>query len=418
MRTLLSQPPTSRVGRYPKHTFNVHQKPWVIQPFLLARVLPGETLTNLYFEARAVLRGVPSPIIGWKLQHFYFYVRATDLMLDEFKAMFVDPTNTGLISSTALEDATGNAPTYCAPGGIDWTLLAVQKITEHWFRDDGQAWDFSTDTTTGLPIAQIRENSWMDSIVKASDMPEGDAISGATDAGDLDRLMDAFEALRAMGIANMSYEDWLRSQGIAVPEKDEGKPELLHTVSEFTYPVNTIDPTTGTPSSALSFVLKGSERKPKFCKEPGFIVGVSLLRPKVYFGGLAGSLAGFADRAWDWMPNYLRQMPETSFKEFAADTGPIPDPGTASREAYFVDMRDELVHGDQFVYQMEDWFVDPLAFDGEHHKIARPGDNYADWKYPPPADTWTATPLATDGFVSLNIKGFEVDYTVGNFAEQ
>ena len=54
MRTLLSAPPTDRVGRYPKHTFQVKELAFTAQPFMLARVLPGETLQNIFFEARVI----------------------------------------------------------------------------------------------------------------------------------------------------------------------------------------------------------------------------------------------------------------------------------------------------------------------------------------------------------------------------
>lgn len=415
MRTIMSQPPTSRVGRYPKHTFFVNGFPFVIRPFFSARVLPGETLQNMYFESRCVQRALPSPIIGWKQQFFFFFVRATDLALDEFKAMFVDPANTSLITSTTLEDATGNASTYCAPGGIDWTQRALEKITEHYFRDEGEAWNSNTHTASGLPLAQIRENTWMDTLMDKDDMPEGAAISGATDAGDLDRLMDAFEQLRALGIANMTYEDWLRSQGIAIPNKDENKPELLELWSEFTYPVNTIEPTTGVPTSAASWVWKKSTNKPKFFKEPGFVIGLTILRPKIYFNALKGSLHGFADRAWDWMPNYMRHMPESTLKNFLVDTGPID--AAVTTDGYFVDMRDDLLHGDQF---LDVWSG---STDAAKHRLALPDATF-NYKYPTTAmvedfckvDT-TSIPYSCDGFVSLNIKGFEVDYTQGNFAQ-
>jgi len=88
-------------------------------------------------------------------------------------------------------------------------------VTETYFRDEGEAWD-AFKLADGTPIVQIREKTWMDSLTDKDDMPEGDAISGATDAGDLDRLMDAYEMLRAMGMANMTYEDWLRGQGVVL----------------------------------------------------------------------------------------------------------------------------------------------------------------------------------------------------------
>lgn len=420
MRTLLSAPPTDRVGRYPKHTFQTRELPFTAQPFMLARVLPGETLQNLFMESRVISDPILNPIIGWKKQYFFFYVRITDLMVDAMKEMFVDPTNAEL----AGYDEAGNVTrTYTAKGGVDWTSLCLDRIVTHYFRDDGEAANAFV-TAGGDRIVQIRESSFLDSLTDKDLLPEGAAISGATDAGDLDRLMDAFEQLRALGIANMTYEDWLRSNGIAIPNKDEGKPELIATFSDFAYPSNTIDPLSGAPTSAVSFVFKNGERKPKFFKEPGFLMGISVTRPKVYFSGLAGSAAGFAQRAWDWMPNFARTMPETSLKFFAAGTGPLGDRNTDT-DGYWLDMRDELLYGDQW----QNMVAFPannaeIAASYDHHLLPLP-NTALNWKYPSEAmckgffvdAAGSAFYLRQDGYVSLSVKGHEVDYTKGNFAE-
>jgi len=322
MRTLMSAPPTSRVGRYPKHTFRTKELPFTAQPFMVARVLPGETMTNLFFESRVITDPCLNSIIGWKKEYYFFYVRITDLLVDAMKDMFVDPDNAD-IGSTYGEAANVQA-TYAAKGGIDWTKKCMEQIVNHYFRDEGEVYA-DHQTADGTAIVQIRENTFLDSLTDKDDLPEGDAISGASDAGDLDRLMDAFEQLRSLGMANMTYEDWLKSNGIAIPGKDENQPELLARFHDFQYPSNTIDPSTGAPSSAVSWVFKNGNRERKLFKEPGFVIGVSVTRPKVYFSGLAGSAAGFAARAWDWMPNYLREMPETALKQFAAGAGPLGD---------------------------------------------------------------------------------------------
>lgn len=414
MTTLLSAPPTDRVGRYPKHTFRVNSKPFSIQPFFSARVLPGETLRNLYFESRVVTSPVVNAIIGWKKEYYFFYVRITDLLNDAMKEMFVDPANAEITTSVA---AANNASLYEANGGVQWTRLAMRRCVETYFRDQDEAWNIAVDAE-GLPIAQIRENTFMDSLTDKDLMPEGAAIASATDMADLERLMEAFEQLRALGIANMTYEDWLRSQGIALPNKDENKPELLARFSEYQYPSNTIEPTTGAPSSAVSWVFKNGERSPKFFKEPGFLIGLSVTRPKIYFGGLSGSAHGFAKRAWDWMPNYLREMPETSLKYFALDTGPV-GVRTTDADAYFLDMRDELIYGDQF--QNISVFNNAPSNVPADHILPLP-DTSLNWRYPTAAmcmsfftDTVTGR-IKHDGYVSLSVKGHEVDFTARNAA--
>lgn len=415
--TLLSPAPkTERVGRYPRHAFRINELPFTAQPFMMAPVLPAESLTNLYFEARVVTDPINNPIIGWKKEFYFFYCRITDLLSDAIRDMFVDPANTDLMAS--LGAAANVQWTYTAKGGVDYLNLCMQAIMVNYFRDEGEAWD-AYDTAAGVPMVQIRDTFWMDSLTDKDLMPEGAAIAGATDAGDLDRLMDAFEQLRALGIANMTYEDFLRSYGIAVPNRDENKPELLARFSDFQYPSNTINPENGAPASAVSWVFKNGSRDPKFFKEPGFIVGVSVTRPKVYFSGLAGSAASFMSRAWDWMPAYLAAMPETSLKNFAGDTGPLGDRMTAP-DGHWMDMRDVLLYGDQFQNVVA--FNAVPATSGAEHMLALPTGDTFNYKNPTEAmakalfKTEGSESVKSDGYVSLSIKGAQVDHTVGNFA--
>lgn len=416
-RLLIQQAPkTERIGRYPKHVFRVNALPFTAQPFCIAPVLPAESLSNMYFEARVVSDPILNPIIGWKQEFYFFYVRMGDLMLDAVKEMFVDPANTDL---TATMGAAANVTwSYTGKGGVNWMNLAMQRIMLGYFRDEGEAWD-AHKTAAGVPMVQIRDTFWMDSLTDKDLMPEGAAISGATDAGDLDRLMDAFEQLRALGIANMTYEDWLRQMGISIPNKDENKPELIARFGDYQYPSNTIDPTTGAPSSAVSWVFKNGSKDPKFFKEPGFVVGIAVTRPKVYFAGLAGSAAGWMSRAWDWMPSYLSAMPETSLKNFAGDTGPLGDRTTAP-DGHWIDMRDVLLYGDQF--QNVSAFNVVPANVGAENMLALPTGDTFNTKNPTEAmakalfKTGGSENIKMDGYVSFNIKGAQVDHTQGNLA--
>ncbi|PZO60394.1 MAG: hypothetical protein DI635_15455 [Pseudoxanthomonas suwonensis] len=419
MATMLMQPvtPQGRVGRYPKHPFQINEVPYHVTPICLAPVLPGETLENLYFEARIVSDPVKNKLIGWKKEYYFFYVKVTDLLTDAIRDMFVDPDNTDL--SVSLGAPAHGTAFYQAKGGIDYMNRCLQRITAEYFRDEGEAWNKYVGWA-GYPMCQIRDTFWMDSLTDKDLMPQGPDISEATTAGDLDRLMDAFEQLRSLGIANMTYEDFLRSYGISVPKKDENKPELLARFSDFQYPSNTVTQGTGAVTSALSWVFKNSERKPKFFREPGFIVGISITRPKLYFAGLAGSAASFMTRAWDWMPGYLSALPETSLKMFGLDAGPLGD-RTVDADAYWIDMRDVLMYGDQ--YQNIVPFNPAVADNGALNMVALP-DASLNVKNPSLASIQQlfTTPAASyfvrsDGMVSLTIKGAQVDHTRGNFAE-
>ena len=411
MALLLPQAATDRVGRYPKHNWRVNSLPFTLQPISIARVLPGETMKNLYMEARAVTSPVKSPIIGWKAEYYWFYVRVTDLMNEAIKNMFVDPNNAEITQGV---EAANSQVWYTAKGGVNWLKLATKRVCETYFRDEGETME-AFALANGIPIVQHRQENFLDSLTDKDLMPEGDAIAGATTLQDLEELMNLYEQLRALNLADMSYEDWLRTNGISIPGKDENKPELLMRFSDFQYPSNHISTdaaTMGTPTSAVSFVFRNSNRDPKFFKEPGFIVGYSVLRPKVYFGGLAGSAAGFAKRAWDWMPNYLRAVPETTIKRFVLDTGPLGE-RTTDADAYWLDMRDELLYGDQF--QNVKAFAD-VAGDAANHLLALPVGSSIRWKYPTEAMITGFFVSGTgnvqqDGYASFNIRGHEIDYT-------
>lgn len=429
MATLMSAPPTSRVGRYPKHTFAIQSLPYTAQPFCIAPVLPGETMQNLKFEARVVTDPVLSPLIGWKKEYYFFYVRITDLLNDQIRDMFVDPANVDL--SATLGIAANDQAFYTAKGGIDYLKRCLKMIWKHYFSDEDDVYEdydvAATASQNGVPFVQIRDRFWMDSITDKDDMPVGIDPGTAATIEQLEAAQAAFEQLRALGLANMTYEDFLRSYGIAVPGKDENKPELLARFSDFQYPSNTVNPANGAPSSAVSWVFNNNVRDPKFIKEPGFIVGVSIARPKVYFGGLAGGLAAHLSRAWDWVPNYLNEanpdpMVWTSLKKFAADAGPLGDRTTAT-DAYYVDMRDLLLYGDQFQNRTAFNPV-PATVGAQNLFPLPPGDQHDKHKYPNEAmvkalfvDATNNTFVREDGYVSLSIKGRQIDYTQGNIAQ-
>ena len=58
-------PQTGRVMRRPVHTFQLRQRPFAITPFMIAPVLPGETMKNLLLQSRAVTDPIKNPLVGW-----------------------------------------------------------------------------------------------------------------------------------------------------------------------------------------------------------------------------------------------------------------------------------------------------------------------------------------------------------------
>lgn len=423
-RNFLSAPPTDRVGRYPKHTFNVDSAPFYARPFMIAPVLPAETLNSLYLESRVITAPINNPIIGWKKEYFYFYVKMSDLLDDQIKEMFIDPNNGSLPDEP---EVTPNIFYHSAIGGVNWLMKGMTRIMKHYFWDENQdledygAADFHYRYPT-----YYRDCGVFDSITDKDEMPVGDEIANATTAGDLERLQTAFEHLRAMGMANMSYEDFLRTYGITVKDPTEGKPELLWHLADWQYPSNTINPADGKPTSAVSWVFKQSMRDKKFFTEPGFVIGLTITRPKMYMGLQGSNASSWLTRAWDWMPALLAAMPETRLKNFEPEFGPLlADATTLGTDGYWLDMCDLFIHGDQFIEKpavLDDgeWVVpndrnlllapvtEELGVD-DYRITPRISPSVDDVKR-----LFKAADLAgvkEDGFTSLAIKGKQVDLT-------
>jgi hypothetical protein len=425
---------TDRVTRSPRHFYQTQQLAFALQPFCIAPVLPGETLTNFFNEARLLSDPIRNGMLGWKFHQFLFYVKASDLLGDAIRDMFADPLNVDLAASQGI--AVNDQTYYTAKGGVPYLELALKKITETYFRDEGEPWNIATcNPNVGgkpLPLAQIKEGFWMDSLTDKDLVPEQAEVDGAADTGDLERLLGAFEQLKLMGLANMDYEDYLRAHGISVDSVAEpGKPELVASWSEFMYPSNTVNPTDGTATGALSTVVKKGETSRKFFKEPGFIVGIQVARPKVYFNGLAGNLAAHMSRSWDWLPSWLHDNPLGSLKKFEPGTGPLGD-RTTDTDGYFVDMADLLMHGDQLLsrgtnasgagYESSGQAWSPaVPTDGRRHWLPLP-DQSLNWKYPTQnmilsffKDAVTdKQAIHLDGYVSFTIRGHTRERTPGS----
>ena len=74
LTVLQSTAQMQRKTRRPTHPFQVRHLPFQIQPFMLAPVLPGETLEFGNLQSRCVVDPIKSPFVGWWLEHYVFYV--------------------------------------------------------------------------------------------------------------------------------------------------------------------------------------------------------------------------------------------------------------------------------------------------------------------------------------------------------
>lgn len=339
----------SRKLRSPTHTWNVRAKPFCIVPICVAPVLPGETLKNATFQSRVVTDPIKNPLIGWWKEYYWFYVKHRDLQVQAFLDMMIDSTT----SLAGYSDGTDSVDFYWegAVNSVNWLKLAYEKIVANYFRDQGEAWNVAT--IGNYASAQINSNSWLDSATINADY-EDDTFNVDLDADttieahEISRSLMLWEHLRAQNLTEMTYEDYLRTYGVKVqPEVTESKPELLRYVREWSYPANTVEPTTGVPSSAVSWAFGERMDKDRYFKEPGFIIGITIARPKVYLSKQTGYAASHLDNAYAWLPAIMRDDPQTSLKKLTSASSILP--AATPTGGYWIDVRDLFLYGDQFI---------------------------------------------------------------------
>jgi hypothetical protein len=397
---------TQRKLRKPSHSFQLRIRPWQIQPFVLAPVLPGETMKNALMQARAVSAPVKNPLVGWWYESFLFYVKLRDLDARD-NAVALLMTNTAIPDNTA---ATAMAEMYDVTGQYSYTRACLRRVVDTYFRTDEEVLDGQLYKIGNLDIARATViDNWTDSLIADTDVAEigtedlpGSETPLGGDSAPLEGYTDEYNhwlAMRDMGLVTVGYDDWLKAFGVSPPKdvvkvQESHKPELLRYIREWTYPSNTVDPATGAPSSALSWSVAERADKDRFFNEPGFVFGVTLVRPKVYFNKQRASVAQFLDTSISWLPALLQDEPYTSLKKFAVAAGPLDAAGTP--EAYWVDMRDLFMYGDQFRN---------FASDGTESGVTLPTPNTADPEAPddPPINKRYASALDADGLFTAAV---------------
>lgn len=338
-----------RKSRRPEHTFALRTRPWQIQPFMCAPVWPGETMKNLLLQARVVTDPIKNPLIGWWNEYYFFYVKLRDLEArDVLTNMLV--TNA---PSTSLNSGAKMA-TYHYGNAPDYAQMCLERVTDAFFRDEDEtAMQFAVD---GLPVAQVSRQSWLDSVILNSDVKDpGEQFPGeptTTLPPNMASFSDHYahwEAMRSMELTAVDFEDWLKTFGINVPkeETDPHEPELIRYIRKWQYPSNTVNPVDGSAASAVSWGIAERADKDRFFKEPGFIFGCQVTRPKIFMSKQKGSATAMLNDAFSWLPAVLQAEPYTSLKKFAAADGPLG--GNLGGNDYWVDIRDLAMYGDQFI---------------------------------------------------------------------
>lgn len=346
--------------RHPQHTFYLKSVPFVLQPFFIAPVLPGETLKTLLMQARVVTDPIKNPLIGWWCEFYFFYVKLRDLYeRDELTQMILNPSWSPTNVTTAQGGTTASIQDFYGGGAgqINYVELCRRRVIDEYFRDEGDTYNTAGTTVVEggetVSLAAYNHNNVLDSLRTAAAATavdvevEGPDANSTIQASEIAIAMRTYEMLRAGGLSTMSFEDYLTMHGIRAPATELHRPELVRYVRDWSYPTNTIDPTNGTPRSAVSWSPSERADKDRFFNEPGFLFGIHLTRPKVYLSRQQGSFTSVMNDVLSWLPALMDADPQASFKKIADVAGPLGDVTDAN--GYWVDIKDLLMYGEQFV---------------------------------------------------------------------
>lgn len=413
-----------RVGRRPETHFDLRFKPYQIQPFCLFPVLPGETMTNCTIQ----LQGWTDPLKAvcknqiWHAEAYLYYVKMRDLpgwddASDDIGKDLIDMFESNE-SLSSHQVAAGNAWSGCAAYGVDFAARALERVVDAFWRDEGHPWN-GPAAIDGVPIASVLGNrrDVTDHLTVASQYGDRRAnldwdASGTITVDDIELAYREWVGQKDGPELDMDYEDWVRAAGgKAVTKNDEREelhlPEELTGVREFSYPTNTVEPTTGTPSVAVGFRWRKGTRKMFRFEEWGWVLGVVCWRPKLLHGQQQGLFATMMQQRDNWFPPNMDPRSWSPHMNLTETQGPLAGNVTAAQVSYWVNLRDLMRHGEQFT----NYTVVPG--DGTTARTPDGTAAYGYW-YPSAADAMgpfadtAAGRIRVSGVVQLGIKTHKV----------
>lgn len=319
-------------------------QPYGLYPVWAHPVLPGETMQSASLKLRALSMPVKHPLAGAWLESWIVYVKFTDLD-PELGQMFISDA----YSETGYT-AAADSPRYFAKAGqIDWLRLCTERVHEAYFLNEGETPRY----IDGVPQVKLNNVSWYQNMI----FQAADEVVPTGDATEMYQHLQGWQMLQQMQMTELTYEQYLEQYGAKPVAERSGDPEILRFSRSWTQPSNTISPADGSPSSAFAWNDEVKLDKAKRFNEPGFVVHLMAIRPKMYQANLAASMIGNLWGFSDFFPAYTLDDPTASVRELAK-TDPVFGAAMtdAGGETMLYDHMDLLSHGEQFV---NDWTNQP-----------------------------------------------------------
>lgn len=358
--------PAKRKTRTPVFPMAGTMKPYGLYPIFAHPVLPGETLQSCVIKNRTISMPLNYPLGGAWLETWLVYVKLTDIDKD-LGEMFISDS----VATTGRTLASASERTFGASGQIDWISAAIDKLHRSYFRHENEA--TATKTIDGVPMVKLNNKSWYENMM----FQDADVAVPTTDASDLYQHLQEYSILQQMGMVEMTYQKYLEQYGAVLPKEAEGDPEILRFAKSWTLPTSIVEPTTGAPTSAWVWNDEIKADKPKRFNEPGFILGVQCVRPKLYQKHIPYSMVGEMWGFSDWFPIYNLDDPTAGIKEItsASDMFHADARTDAGDVTMIYDHRDLLMNGEQFI---NNWsthpYTLPVSTGLTHEDAATPED--------------------------------------------
>jgi len=394
---------SKRRVRSPSHPFALRHGAFTLQPFLIAPVQAGETLKGALVQHRTVTDPIKNAVTGWWLEHFIFYVKLTQTSVP------VDFLFTPGLAIPGANLVTANSQTnyqqYTAgEQNVNWLGECMKPIVTHYFRSDDEDESLAAGKWGNVYIAgrvgvDIFESAMAATVLSGvTDVNVDLNASGTIMVGEIEQAFREYQMRKQNNLVSMTFEDYLAQQGVNVPSEkyDAARPEMVRVNRDWSYPTNTIEPTTGAAASAVSWAGAFRTDKDRFFSEPGFLVGIQLARPKIYLSSQNGTLSGFLNNAYKWLPKWANQDALAAIENIAVASNSVDNPANIA-----IDLRDLFERGEQFIGADTTNARTPMIATTDNNGVGRypvQGDVAALF-----SDTVTNFHVRTDGVVDLNI---------------
>lgn len=391
----------TRVNRTPNFPMTGVMKPFGLYPLMIHPVLPGETLEHFQTKVRVLSKPVKHPLAGAWLEHWLCYVKFTDLDR-ALGDMFISDS----YSTAGHTIAANNERFFAKSGQIDWVGKCLRRIHAAYFAHANE----TVRLLDGVPQVKISAKSWYQNAI----YQEAATVPNAASVETLEGQLSAFEMMRQMSMTELTYEKYLEEYGVQSVRGGIGEPEILRYARSWTMPTNTIEGSTGAPSSAWVWSDDMKVDKPKRFEEPGFLIQLACVRPKMYMGNIASSMVGTMWGFADWFPAYNLEEPSAGAKSIVAADAVVTGHGVTG---IIYDHRDLLAHGEQFVNSTTPPFAIPKATAPNFAVGQQPEDLRGEYATSTNIDDLFVSATATDkfcyyeGMSSARIRGHIRDFT-------